>query len=191
MFVCFPKEISFFWDVRRWSRPCAAPLLFESGGWSVGFGGGGGEMDDDASMSIRWGGFFESPARNLGLQLMSSVPADRDTKQLLSGSPFLHHQHQQQHVPHHHHQPHHPRDCGANGNANGGAMPPPPAATEAPPSMPMNFVRNDIWMHPQQQHHHHPREPKVLHTLAIGHGGHIAHHDHPVGYGMMLPTHTL
>uniref|UniRef100_A0A0E0IP33 GAGA-binding transcriptional activator n=1 Tax=Oryza nivara TaxID=4536 RepID=A0A0E0IP33_ORYNI len=41
-------------------------------------------------------------------------------------------------------------------------MPPPPAATEAPPSMPMNFVRNDIWMHPQQQHHHHPREPKMM-----------------------------
>uniref|UniRef100_A0A0E0KCJ0 GAGA-binding transcriptional activator n=1 Tax=Oryza punctata TaxID=4537 RepID=A0A0E0KCJ0_ORYPU len=145
-------------------------------------------MDDDASMSMRWGGFFESPARNLGLQLMSSVPADRDTKQLLSGSPFLHHH---QHVPHHHH---HPRDCGGNGNGNGvpngGAMPPP--ATEAPPSMPMNFVRNDMWMHPQQQqhHHHHPREHKVLHNLTVGHGSsHIAHHD-PVGYGMIPGTHS-
>uniref|UniRef100_A0A0E0EVB9 GAGA-binding transcriptional activator n=1 Tax=Oryza meridionalis TaxID=40149 RepID=A0A0E0EVB9_9ORYZ len=152
-----------------------------------GFGGcGGGEMDDDANMSIKWRGFFESPAK-LGLQLMSG---DRDTKQLLSGSPFLHHQHQQ-HVPHHHHQPHHPRDCGANGNANGGAMPPPPA-TEAPPSMPMNFVRSDMWMHPQQQQqHHHPRQHNVLHNLTVGHGSaHIAHHD-PVGYGMIPGTHTL
>uniref|UniRef100_A0A0E0EVC4 GAGA-binding transcriptional activator n=1 Tax=Oryza meridionalis TaxID=40149 RepID=A0A0E0EVC4_9ORYZ len=48
-----------------------------------------------------------------------------------------------------------------------------------------------MWMHMQQQHHHHPREPKVLHTLSVGHGGHIAHHDHPVGYGMMPATHTL
>uniref|UniRef100_A0A0E0B770 GAGA-binding transcriptional activator n=1 Tax=Oryza glumipatula TaxID=40148 RepID=A0A0E0B770_9ORYZ len=84
---------------------------------------GDGKMNDDASMSSMglrgWGAFYEPPARNLGLQLMSSVPADRDTKHLLSATPFLHHHQHQQHVPHHHHQPHHPRDCGTNANANG------------------------------------------------------------------------
>uniref|UniRef100_A0A0D9XHB8 GAGA-binding transcriptional activator n=1 Tax=Leersia perrieri TaxID=77586 RepID=A0A0D9XHB8_9ORYZ len=143
-------------------------------------------MDDDGNITLRgWGGFYEPPPpppRNLGLQLMSSVPADRDTKQLLSASPFMHH-HAHQHVPHHQH---HARECGGaggNGGAPNGGMPP----TEAP-SMNMNFVRNDMWMHPQ----HHSRETKVLHTLNVGHGGHIAHsaHHDPVGYGMIPGTHS-
>ncbi|KAG8088052.1 hypothetical protein GUJ93_ZPchr0010g8207 [Zizania palustris] len=134
-------------------------------------------MDDDGSLGIRNWGYFEPTPRNLGLQLMSSVTTDRDTKPLLSNGPFLHN-HGHQHVPHH--PPHHPhsRDCSA---PNGG-MP-----AEAP-SMPMNFVRNDMWMHPP----HHPREPKIHHTLTVGHGGHIvhaAHHD-PVGYGMIPGTHS-
>ncbi|XP_006661609.2 barley B recombinant-like protein A [Oryza brachyantha] len=125
-------------------------------------------MDDDANMSMRgWGSFFNSPARNLGLQLMSSVPADRDTKQLLSATPFLQHHH------HHHHHHHQPRDSVPNA-----------AVPTEPPSI--NFVRGDMWMHPQQ---HHPREPKVLHTLAVGHGGHVPHHD-PVAYGMIPGTHA-
>ncbi|KAG8095608.1 hypothetical protein GUJ93_ZPchr0012g22061 [Zizania palustris] len=106
-------------------------------------------MDDDGSLGMRNWGYFEPPTRNLGLQLMSSVPADRDTKQLLSNGPF-------------------------------------PASTRSPaqaPSMAMNFGRNEMWIHPA----HHPREPKIHHTLTVGHGGQIAHaaHHEPVGYGII------
>ncbi|XP_062210496.1 protein Barley B recombinant-like [Phragmites australis] len=140
-------------------------------------------MDDDGSLGIRNWGFYETVKGSLGLQLMSSVASDRDTKPLLpNGSTFLqHHGHhnapQQQHPQH----LHHPHDCGG---ASGG-MP-----TE-PPSVHMDFVRNEAWLHPLQ--HQHPRQQKVLHHVPVGPVGHVGHamHHHPTGYGMMTDPHGL
>uniref|UniRef100_A0A0D9VPE7 Uncharacterized protein n=1 Tax=Leersia perrieri TaxID=77586 RepID=A0A0D9VPE7_9ORYZ len=72
---------------------------------------------------------------NLGLQLMSSVPADQDTKPLLQNGTFLQH-----HT--HHNAPNHPRDCGGGG-ASGGL-------TSEPPSVYIDIAHNDAWMHSYQ-----------------------------------------
>ncbi|KQJ96172.1 barley B recombinant-like protein A [Brachypodium distachyon] len=145
-------------------------------------------MDDDGSLGMRNWGFFEPPTRNnLGLQLMSSMPADRDTKQLLSSSPFIHqHHHVHPHAPQHtHHHPHphphlHPRD-GCGGVSSG--------APNDAPSVPMNFVHNEAWMHPA----HHPRESKILHAITTGHAGHVVHtvNPDPTGYGIIPGTNGL
>ncbi|KAL5210118.1 hypothetical protein ABZP36_005741 [Zizania latifolia] len=145
-------------------------------------------MDDDGSLSIRNWGFYETVKGSLGLQLMSSVAADRDTKPLLPNSAFLQHHG-------HHNAPHHPRDCGSGGGGgvSGGLAP-------EPPSVHMDFTRNDAWMHPSQ--HQHSREQKVLHALPVGPAGHIGHpghgghgghavHHHPTGYGMMPEAHGV
>ncbi|XP_020256820.1 protein Barley B recombinant-like [Asparagus officinalis] len=49
-------------------------------------------MDDDGGLNMRsWGSYFEQPMKgSLGLQLMSNLTADRDTKPLLSNGGFLH-----------------------------------------------------------------------------------------------------
>lgn len=56
-------------------------------------------MDDDDGLGLRdWGCYYEPPPTrsNLGLQLMSSVEADRDTKNLLSSGMFLHREYNMQ-----------------------------------------------------------------------------------------------
>jgi hypothetical protein len=104
----------------------------------------------------RWMGFYETVKGNLGLQLMSSVTADRDTKPLLpNGGTFL-----QQHG--HHNAQHHPRHLHRpldSGGASGG-MP------NEPSSVHMDFVRNEAWLLPSP--HLYPRQPKVLHHLPVG-----------------------
>jgi len=48
-------------------------------------------MDDDGGLNMRSWGYFEQPLKgSLGLQLMSNVAAERDTKPLLSNGGFLH-----------------------------------------------------------------------------------------------------
>lgn len=133
-------------------------------------------MDDDGSLGIRNWGFFEPQSRIHGLQLTSSVSSDGNTKQLLSNGPFMHQHHHGQHVPQHAH--HHRRD-------EGGA---PSGVPAEDPSLPMNIVRNDTWVHQP----HHPREPKIPHMLAAGQAGHAVHggHHEPSGYGMVLGMHT-
>lgn len=135
-------------------------------------------MDDDGSLGMRNWGFFEPSSRNLGLQL-SSQPGDRDTKQLLSNGPLVHQHHNgHQHVPQHAN--HHGRNGGGGcGGASSGVH-------GHAPSMPMNFVPNDPWMH--QPHHH--RESKILHTLAAGHVEHAGHHE-PSGYGLIPGSHGM
>lgn len=148
-------------------------------------------MDDDGSLGIRNWGFYDTLKGNLGLQLMSHVPPERDTKSLLPNGAFLQHHghHNAQHQLHPQHSQH-SRDSGGGG-ASGG-MP-----TE-PHSIHMDFSRNEAWLQPS--HHHHPRESKVLHTRPIGPAGHVAHpghgghavHHHPSGYGMVPDaSHTL
>jgi hypothetical protein len=114
-------------------------------------------MDDDGSLGIRNWSFYETVKGNLGLQLMSSVTADRDTKPLLpNGGTFLQqhgHHHNAQHHPQH---LHHPVD---SGGASGG-MP------NEPSSVHMDFVRNEAWLLPSP--HLYPRQPKVLHHLPVG-----------------------
>ncbi|KAJ1288320.1 hypothetical protein BS78_02G080100 [Paspalum vaginatum] len=157
-------------------------------------------MDDDGSLGIRNWGFYDTLKGNLGLQLMSPLPPERDTKSLLPNGAFL------QHHGHHnaHHQLHtqhlqHSRDNGGGG-ASGG-MP------AEPHSIHMDFSRNEAWLQPS--HHQHPREQKVLHTRPVGPAGHVMHpghsghpahvghvghavHHHPSGYGMMPDApHTL
>ncbi|PUZ42006.1 hypothetical protein GQ55_9G548700 [Panicum hallii var. hallii] len=161
-------------------------------------------MDDDGSLGIRNWGFYETVKGNLGLQLMSSVPPDRDTKPLLpNGGNFLQHhghhnaQHQHQHQQHPQHS-HHPRGGGGGGGGSSGA---PGGMPTEPPAVHMDFVRNEAWLHPSQHHHQHQhsRQQKVLHHLPVGpvghvghpgHGGHAVHH-HPSGYGMMADAHGV
>jgi hypothetical protein len=149
-------------------------------------------MDDDgSSLGIRNWGFYETVKGNLGLQLMSSVAPDRDTKSLLPNSTFLqthgHHNVPNQHQHHHPQHSHHPRDCGGGGAS--GAMP-----TE-PHSIHMDFAHNEAWLHHQLAH-----EQKVLHARPFGPAGHVGHNyhpehvvrHHPTGYQMMPDArHTL
>lgn len=142
-------------------------------------------MDDDGSLGIRNWGFYETMKGNLGLQLMSSVTGDhRDTKPLLPNGTFLQH-HGHHNVQHHPQHSHHPRGYG--GCEPSGGMP-----TEQP-AIHMDFVRNEAWVHPSQQHQHqhqHPREQKVLHSVPVGPAGHNGHpghavHHHPASFGML------
>ncbi|NP_001149863.1 protein Barley B recombinant isoform X1 [Zea mays] len=155
--------------------------------------------DDDGSLGIRNWGFYDTMKGNLGLQLMSSMPPDRDTKPLLPRAGFLQ-QHGHHNASHqlHAQQSQHYRDSTCGGGASGG-MP-----TEQH-SIHMDFSRNEAWLHPSH-HHQHPHDQKVLHsrpTVPAGHvghpghgshpvhGGHIVHH-HPTGYGSISDAqHTL
>jgi hypothetical protein len=143
-------------------------------------------MDDDGGLGIRNWGFYETVKGNLGLQLMSPVAPDRDTKSLLPNSTFLQH-HGHQNAPSQQH-PHQPRDFGAGGGASG-AIP-----TQPHPAH-MDFARNEAWLHPAQ--HQRAHEQKVLHFRPVGHPGHNAHpghvvRHHPTSYQMMPEArHTL
>ena len=178
--------------MRRWAdrNPRGDSRLFFSGLRSLEVGLVGPrsepEMDNDGGLGIRNWGFYDMKG-SLGLQLMSSVPADRDTKSLLPAGAFLQH-HGHHNAPHQLHS-HHARDSGGGGTSGG--MP-----TE-PQSIHMDFSRNEAWVHPS--HHQHPREQKVLHARPVGpaghvghpghgghpvHGGHAVHH-RPTGYGII------
>ena len=153
--------------------------------------------DEDGSLGIRNWGFYDTVKGNLGLQLMSSVPPDRDTKSLLPNGAFLQH-HGHHNAPHQLHMQHSLYSRGPAGGRASGGMP-----TESQP-IHMDFSRNEAWLH--QLHHQRPPEQKVLHSHPIGpaghvghpgygghpaHGGHIVHH-HPTGYGMISDAqHTL
>ncbi|KAM0866388.1 hypothetical protein ACQ4PT_042645 [Festuca glaucescens] len=135
-------------------------------------------MDDDGGLGMRNWGFFEPQSRNNGLQLMSNVSSDHDTKQLLSNGPFMHqHHHGYPHVPQHAH--HHRRD-------EGGA---PSGLPAEAPSLPLDIVRNDTWVHQL----HHPGESKILHMLAEGQAGQavLGGHHEPSEYGMIPGTHGM
>jgi hypothetical protein len=143
-------------------------------------------MDGDGSLGIRNWGFYEMVEGNLGLQLMSPVAPDRDTKSLLPNSTFLQQHHGHQNAPNHQqqHSHHQPRDFGGAGAS--GAMP-----TEPHP-VHMDFARSEAWLHHAQ--HHRAHEQKVLHFGPAGHGGHPGHVvcHHPTGYQVIPDArHTL
>ncbi|KXG34958.1 hypothetical protein SORBI_3002G114200 [Sorghum bicolor] len=121
--------------------------------------------DDDGSLGTRNWGFYDTVKGNLGLQVMSSVPPDRDTKSLLPNGAFLQH-HGHHNAPHQLHMQQHSQHSVA----------PLVLHHQRPPE--------------QKVLHSRPIGP-AGHVGHPGHGGHIVHY-HPTSYGMISDAqHTL
>ena len=97
--------------------------------------------DDDGSLGTRNWGFYDTVKGNLGLQLMSSVPPDRDTKSLLPNGAFLQH-HGHHNAPHQLHMQQHSQHSRGpvGGRASVGML------VESQP-IHMDFSRNEAWLH--------------------------------------------